>query len=412
MTAKSLALLTLYFGPLLAFERVLGPSLPGDPFLVIWDAKTGRCSSKFRTPIPLTPYGIVHNANETWHGEYMTNLGKIGLYPYIDCKTGQRFNGGLPQLVNISEHIIKARSDIIALVPDSDYGGIGLLDWEEWKPIFSENWDSRKIYQNASINLVKQDHPDWPYDKLYSVAKETFEQAAKKLMLTTMNLAESLRPGGYWGFYEFPTCDNYKYRPGRGYDCGDAQRSRDDSLQWLYNASSALFVSMYLDVATSTNASMKIKYTDLEAMRVDGNRPGDALVPVHMYQVAGNEAEGFLSRETLAETLGQSAALGLAGVIYWGNSHDETTAEICQRLSAYVSETLGPYVKDVIDAARTCSQEKCSGRGRCYVPRSVSLRKGDEYIPTMDSNWRTYEEDMECQCFGKWRGDFCNVMGS
>jgi len=49
--------------------------------------------------------------------------------------------------VNLTEHFIKVEEDITVVIPDTDFQGIGVIDWESWRPVFDRNWDTLSIYR-------------------------------------------------------------------------------------------------------------------------------------------------------------------------------------------------------------------------------------------------------------------------
>ena len=51
------------------------------------------------------------------------------------------------QLVNLTEHFMKVEEDIRRVIPDQDFQGIGVIDWEYWRPVFDRNWDTYSIYR-------------------------------------------------------------------------------------------------------------------------------------------------------------------------------------------------------------------------------------------------------------------------
>ena len=48
---------------------------------------------------------------------------------------------------------------VAEMVPNQTYDGLAVIDWEQWDPIWDRNYDSRKIYQTASIEYAKQKYP-------------------------------------------------------------------------------------------------------------------------------------------------------------------------------------------------------------------------------------------------------------
>lgn len=47
----------------------------------------------------------------------------------------------------MTEHFTKVEEDITSVIPDTDFQGIGVIDWEYWKPVFDRNWDTLSIYR-------------------------------------------------------------------------------------------------------------------------------------------------------------------------------------------------------------------------------------------------------------------------
>ena len=52
---------------------------------------------------------------------------------------------------------------------------------ESWRPIYERNGYNQKmrIYIEASKNLVRNEHPDWPEDKIERQARDNFQTAAR-----------------------------------------------------------------------------------------------------------------------------------------------------------------------------------------------------------------------------------------
>ncbi|MED6279701.1 hypothetical protein CHARACLAT_003407 [Characodon lateralis] len=72
----------------------------------------------------------------------------------------------------------------------------------------------------------------------------------------------------------------------------------------------------------------------------------------------------FLSQADLINTIGESAAMGTAGVVIWDRSEMKTERE-CQDLAVFVRKVLGPYSVNITTATQSCSVSLCQGKGRC-----------------------------------------------
>ena len=77
----------------------------------------------------------------------------------------------------------------------------------------------------------------------------------------------------------------------------------------------------------------------------------------------------------MENAIGQAVDFGSAGLILWGNHHDEhTSREVCLKYNNYVNSKLGPYISLLTEEVQTCSKQKCFSNGRC-VEKALA---GDE----------------------------------
>lgn len=126
-------------------------------------------------------------------------------------------------------------------------------------------------------------------------------------------------------------------------------------------------------------------------------------------------------------TIGESAALGTAGVVVWEKTETKTERE-CQDLGDFVRTVLGPYCANVTAASRLCSASLCQGKGRCvrqdpdspaflHLPplTNATTQKPDGAKPTdqPDSDpgpgepdpAELWKQDFQCQWFTTPDGD-------
>ena len=45
----------------------------------------------------------------------------------------------------------KVEQDVANVIPDNEFQGIGVIDWEYWRPVFDRNWDKLSIYRSVRI---------------------------------------------------------------------------------------------------------------------------------------------------------------------------------------------------------------------------------------------------------------------
>lgn len=250
------------------------------PFLAVWNAPTASCLSQYGVDLDLGTFSIVQNQNQTFLGDNMTIFyaEKLGLYPRYSSQA-EAINGGVPQNASLDEHLRAASEDIRTLIPDRDFQGLAVVDWESWRPVWERNWDSKEVYWEGSRALVRSRHPDWSPAQVDAAARLEFDEAGRKFMEETLKLGQQERPNGLWGYYGFPNCYNYYSSKSTNYtgECPDAEIKRNDGLLWLWNVSSALYPDIYLSLDLRGLGREVLLYTHhrvLEAMRA-----GDLLTP-------------------------------------------------------------------------------------------------------------------------------------
>lgn len=94
------------------------------------------------------------------------------------------------------------------LIPDEDFGGAAVIDFESWRPIYRQNFGSLEPYKELSLEIEKQRHPFWSKSDIEKEAAKRFEAAAKVFMEETLALGKEMRPNATWGYYAYPYCFN------------------------------------------------------------------------------------------------------------------------------------------------------------------------------------------------------------
>ncbi|CAI9545146.1 unnamed protein product [Staurois parvus] len=291
------------------------------PFMVAWNAPTQDCQSRFNVSFDLRLFDLNSSPSQGIVDQNLTIFYKerLGLYPYFD-KNNVSINGGLPQNVSLQAHLEQMVNGINKYMPSVNKIGLGVIDWEEWRPNWIRNWQMKDIYRQVSQQLVASRYPDWMAGEVTEKAQYEFETAAREFMAETLQYAKNNRPNQLWGYYLFPDCYNHDYLfnwdsyTGK---CPDVEMSRNDQLWWLWEASTALYPSIYLEppLNNSLNGRKFVHYRVKEAMRI-APQYTDYFLPVLVYtRPTYKENLNLLSQMDLISTIGRECGAGCG----WGD---------------------------------------------------------------------------------------------
>ena len=61
----------------------------------------------------------------------------------------------------------------------ANFRGLGVLDFESWRPTFYTNFGSMRVYQTESKNLVKLRHPEYNKTMVEKLAQAEWNAAAR-----------------------------------------------------------------------------------------------------------------------------------------------------------------------------------------------------------------------------------------
>lgn len=135
---------------------------------------------------------------------------RLGKYPYLS-RDGRKVNGGIPQLGDLAAHLALTVTQMSGLL-QPNFTGLAVIDWEEWRPLWERNFGSKMVYRKLSKELVRQERPDLSDRAVKLMARQKFEESARKFMEETLRSVVTDRPKGLWGFYGFPACFNQQKR--------------------------------------------------------------------------------------------------------------------------------------------------------------------------------------------------------
>ncbi|XP_069675907.1 hyaluronidase-like isoform X2 [Periplaneta americana] len=343
-----LLLLLLLEGMAAAESSLEGPA---PEFRVYWNAPTFMCHRYGMDFSTVRNWGMVQNSGDVFRGEHMVILYDPGEFPaLLRDKHGntKRRNGGVPQEGDLEQHLNKLRAQVDEMVPDRNFQGLGVIDFEAWRPIWRQNWASLLPYRELSREIEKGLHPFWwTPQQIEEAASRRFEKAAREFLLSTLELLKQMRPNGQWGYYTFPYCFNYtpkNMQPA----CPKEVQHENDEIQWLFDASDAVYPSLYLSkLRMTTDQHVQFAVGRLnEAVRVANNVPRLSKPTVNAYVwYKYHDVDQFLSEEDIHNSLAVARRFKAGGVVIWGSANDTNSRERCKDLEKYVNTVLGPTVK-------------------------------------------------------------------
>lgn len=402
------------------------------PLLLAWNAPTEDCFPRFGVRFQLENFQIVASPTEGFVRQNLTIFYKdrLGLYPHFN-EEEMPVNGGLPQVASLTQHLEKMPEGVKKYIREVEAKGLAVIDWEEWRPLWIRNWDTKDIYRRHSRDLVRQKNPTWPPDQVAKVAQQEFEMSARKFMLETLKQAKNLRPNQLWGFYLFPDCYNHDYQrslesyTGR---CPDVEVARNEQLKWLWTESTALFPSIYMStlLRSSTSGRQFVRNRVKEGMRLASAGEGLAR-PVFVYtRPTYASSLEQLTETDLVSTIGESVALGAAGIILWGDAAYASTKTSCVDLNTYLRGPLGAYLLNVSTAAELCSQTLCASHGRCLrrnpdsdvylhlnpLTHSISSQGERQTVSgkLSEEEKKSFQAEFQCQCYSGYEGEGCGQI--
>ncbi|XP_032766439.1 hyaluronidase-1 isoform X1 [Rattus rattus] len=182
---------TLFLTLLELAQGCRGSMVSNRPFITVWNADTHWCLKDHGVDVDVSVFDVVANKEQNFQGPNMTIFYReeLGTYPYY-TPTGEPVFGGLPQNASLVTHLAHAFQDIKAAMPEPDFSGLAVIDWEAWRPRWAFNWDSKDIYQQRSMELVRAEHPDWPETLVEAEAQDQFQEAAQAWMAGTLQLGQ------------------------------------------------------------------------------------------------------------------------------------------------------------------------------------------------------------------------------
>ncbi|XP_026668165.1 hyaluronidase-like [Ceratina calcarata] len=353
------ALLLLLLPLVLRIDAFLFGFLPTIPnnssddkreFNVYWNVPTFMCHKYgLHFEEVSDKYGILQNSMDAFRGNETAILYDPGMFPALltdpngDVVTR---NGGVPQEGNLTMHLEVFKEHLINQVPDKSFRGVGVIDFESWRPIFRQNWASLQPYKKLSIEIVRREHPFWDSRSVEEEAKRRFEKYGKLFMEETLKAAKRIRPAASWGYYAYPYC--YNLTPNQPSSrCDVTTMQENDKMSWLFELEDVLLPSVYLRLSLTSGQRVGLVAGRVkEALRIAKQTSAGTrkkVLPYYWYKYQ-DQRDTYLNKADLEATLRKISDLGADGLIIWGSSNDINTKQKCLQFREYLNNDLGPVV--------------------------------------------------------------------
>nr|XP_034826542.1 hyaluronidase A-like [Maniola hyperantus] len=365
------------------------------PFKVYWNVPTKQCRQRNVTFDNLAKFGIIQNQDDNFEGGRVTIMYDPGVFPAIfkgDSGKYRYRNGGVPQQGNLELHLTAFRESLNKSIPNPNFSGVGVIDFESWRPIFRQQFGTLTPYVDLSMNIERKRHWWWPASWQKMEATKRFEDAARIFMQTTLSIAKQMRPNAIWGYYAYPYCFNIANNAME--NCSDLVKGENDKIYWLWAESTALYPSVYSSVNLSTSQlAALVRGRITEANRV--KKAGSLVLPYFWYRYRDG---GFMSEVDLTAVLEALNKTNASGLIMWGSSSDVNTLDKCNELYNYVENTLGPiikkYVQQINRSYDETEEEADSENNNEYDDALVSSTEATTSLETNLNEIETTTNDM------------------
>eukprot|EP01050_Picozoa_sp_SAG11_P010479 SAG11_NODE_1050_length_6025_cov_5.835974_3_plen_222_part_00 len=197
------------------------------------------------------------------------------------------------------------------------------------------------MYGEVARRLVREKSPQLPPAAVEAQAKKEWEAACQTWLVSTMNLAQTLRPHISWGFYDMP---------------GATAENGGPALDWLWSSVDALFPSIYLSHPDLPSNVAAVTRVLTEARRV--STLSTPPKPVYAYTMAEFDDDAwnhtapemtFLDADSFQlEFNHSSSTFDLAGLILYGGSADGSSPERCTEVREYMTSTFLPAIEAIV----------------------------------------------------------------
>ena len=242
------------------------------------------------------------------------NLGK-----YPKHWRGGWVNGGTPVEADLEAHLSKAALDVERLIPDPEWDGYAVIDYEHWGVFW--NGGASPEYQDRVRAYVRARYPSASDQAIEEIAAKEWDEKSRAFMLETIALCKRLRPDAQWGFFGYP-------KIGFGNITAEVAE-RIEKQRFIFDHVDVVYPEVYARRVTGDGPKGDLKvapagfldrYIDdmiLWSKRLSGDKPVMAYASLHHNSQFEDMRERPLSDGDMATMLHKPLEAGAAGVILW-----------------------------------------------------------------------------------------------
>ncbi|XP_046814697.1 hyaluronidase A [Vespa crabro] len=328
---------------------------PKKIFNIYWNVPTYVCHQHGVYFNELTKFDIKYNSKGNYRGETISLFYDPGNFPaMVPLKNGTYDirNEGVPQKGNITVHLQQFTKELDEIYPKKISGGIGVINFNKWRPIFRRNVNNLKIIKEVSIDLVRKEHPKWDKSMIETEASNRFEKSARIFMEKTLKLAKNIRDKNKWGYHGYPYCPTAS-TGNPSFDCDALAMNENDKLSWLFKYQDVLLPSVYVKHVLKPEEKIGLVRGNVkEAVRISKKFEHLPKVLSYWWYAYEDKMDTFLTETDVKNTFQEILINGGDGIIIWGVMHDLNNKKKCEKLEQYLSTILGPIAFKVMEAVK------------------------------------------------------------
>jgi len=272
------------------------------------------------------------------------------------------FPSGGPHLIAgdptfYANHQTKFTADLIATVPDVNFSGIIVLDYEawwpswEWSPLDVQNaWDTYIRTKRTDL-LVGHPQGEWP-----GIIQTEYKKEVRKYYEFTVNLARTIRPKSKVTVYGMPLRSYWIFNgvPQYGFDLNGYRQLNEQQLGWYFDLVDVICPSIYPVYKVGSPPAGNIHDPSANEAYILGmvseavrNSRGKPVYPFFTlkYHPSSGYPDQFINSINLRQGLELPRQAGAAGVAIWDFFYSDTELNAWQ---GFFDSTARDYINNVI----------------------------------------------------------------